>query len=100
ASLGALFAMNLCTGATVPMVQSWFNERIDSTRRATLLSFNTTFQTMGGSIGLLFAGKIADSAGIPFEWLIAGMISLCAAPIYVAARSRTAHAAAAASPAD
>ncbi|HVN63526.1 MAG TPA: MFS transporter [Candidatus Binataceae bacterium] len=88
ASLTALFAMNFCTGAMQPLVQSWFNERIDSSQRATLLSFSSTFQTLGGAIGLMFAGQIADSAGIPFEWLVAGMISLCAAPVYIAARTR------------
>ena len=71
-SLAMLFIMNLFTGAMMPLVQSWFNEQLESVNRATLLSFRTTFETMGGSIGLLFAGRIADTAGIPFEWQIAG----------------------------
>jgi MFS family permease len=85
-SLAMLFVMNLFTGAMMPLVQSWFNEQLESGNRATLLSFRTTFETMGGSIGLLFAGRIADTAGIPFEWQIAGLISLCAAPVYWAMR--------------
>jgi MFS family permease len=87
-SLAMLFVMNLFTGAMMPLVQSWFNEQLESVNRATLLSFRTTFETMGGSIGLLFAGRIADTAGIPFEWQIAGLISLCAAPVYWAMRRR------------
>ena len=83
-----LFIMNLFTGAMMPLVQSWFNEQLESGNRATLLSFRSTFETMGGSIGLLFAGRIADTAGIPFEWQIAGLISLCAAPVYWATRRR------------
>ena len=83
-----LFAMNVCTGAVMPMLQSWFNEQLESGNRATLLSFNSTFQTMGGAVGLLVAGRIADTAGIPFEWQIAGLISLCAAPVYWATRRR------------
>jgi len=87
-SLAMLFVMNLFTGAMMPLVQSWFNEQLESFNRATLLSFRSTFETMGGSIGLLFAGHIADTAGIPFEWQIAGLISLCAAPVYWAMRRR------------
>jgi MFS family permease len=87
-SLAMLFIMNLFTGAMMPLVQSWFNEQLESGNRATLLSFRSTFETMGGSIGLLFAGRIADTAGIPFEWQIAGLISLCAAPVYWATRRR------------
>jgi hypothetical protein len=48
---------------------------------------------------LLFAGRIADTAGIPFEWQIAGLISVCAAPVYWATRQRTRAAAALAIPA-
>jgi MFS family permease len=87
-SLAMLFTMNLFTGAMMPLVQSWFNEQLESGNRATLLSFRTTFETGGGSLGLLFAGRIADTAGIPFEWQIAGLISLCAAPVYWAMRRR------------
>ena len=85
-SLAMLFVMNLFTGAMMPLVQSWFNEQIEAGNRATLLSFNSTFQTMGGAMGLLVAGRIADTAGIPFEWQIAGLISVCAAPVYWATR--------------
>ncbi|HUO05462.1 MAG TPA: MFS transporter [Candidatus Binataceae bacterium] len=100
AALAMLFVMNFCTGAMQPLTQSWFNEQIDPENRATLLSFNSTFSTMGGAIGLMFAGRIADSAGIPFEWQIAGLISLCAAPIYWMARRRVSVASPVASQAD
>jgi MFS family permease len=89
-SLAMLFVMNLATGAMQPLVQSWFNEQVESGQRATLLSFSSTFQTMGGSMGLLAGGVIADTAGIPFEWQIAGLISLLAAPIYWSLRPRQA----------
>ncbi|HYL60431.1 MAG TPA: MFS transporter [Candidatus Acidoferrales bacterium] len=97
-SLAMLFGMNIFTGALQPLVQSWFNEQIESSNRATLLSFRSTFDTMGGAVGLLLAGRIADTAGIPFEWQIAGLISVCAAPLYWAIKpmvSRTVMAASA-----
>jgi MFS family permease len=87
-SLAMLFVMNLATGAMLPLLQSWFNEQIESSQRATLLSFSSTFQTLGGSLGLLLGGVIADTSGIPFAWQIAGLISLLAAPIYWSLRPR------------
>ncbi|HTR62396.1 MAG TPA: MFS transporter [Candidatus Binataceae bacterium] len=87
-SLAMLFAMNVATGGMQPLLQSWFNEQIESNQRATLLSFSSTFGTLGGSIGLLAGGVIADTSGIPFEWQIAGLISLVAAPVYWSLRPR------------
>lgn len=92
-SLAMLFGMNLFTGALMPLTQTWFNEQIESNNRATLLSFRSTFDTMGGAAGLLFAGHIADTAGIPFEWQIAGLISVCAAPLYWAIKPMVSRAA-------
>jgi MFS family permease len=92
-SLAMLFGMNLFTGALMPLTQTWFNEQIESDNRATLLSFRSTFDTMGGAAGLLFAGHIADTAGIPFEWQIAGLISVCAAPLYWAIKPMVSRAA-------
>jgi MFS family permease len=94
--LGVLFAMNVFTGALQPLVQSWFNEQIEAGQRATLLSFSSTFQTMGGAIGLLFAGRIADAVGIPLQWQTGGIILLCTIPFYLFARPRLAPAAVAA----
>ena len=60
-ALVSLFAMNLSAGAMQPLSQSWFNEHVEADDRATLLSFNSTFSTMGGSLGLLAAGRVADA---------------------------------------
>ncbi|HXN86865.1 MAG TPA: MFS transporter [Candidatus Binataceae bacterium] len=85
-----LFVMNICTGATVPMAQSWFNEQIESSQRATLLSFSSTFGTMGGSIGLIVNGYIADRQGLPMAWQFAGALTFVAIPCYLALRPRMA----------
>ncbi len=98
-ALALLFVLNVFTGGSQPLVQSWFNEHIESSQRATLLSFSSTFQTAGGSIGLIAAGVIADASGIPFEWQVAGLITLCAAPLYWSLRSRAQAESAVAAPA-
>jgi MFS family permease len=89
ASLTFLFVMNICTGAVTPLLQSWFNEQIESSQRATMLSFQSTFGTMGGSIGLIINGVIADRAGVGMAWQFAGALTLAAIPCYLAIRARS-----------
>ena len=90
-ALTFLFVMNICTGAITPMLQSWFNEQIESSQRATMLSFQSTFGTMGGSIGLIINGAIADRAGVGTAWQFAGALTLAAIPCYLAIRPRAAR---------
>ena len=89
----ALFAaFNFCWGSLMPLVQSWFNEQLEADERATLLSFNSTFATLGGSIGLLAGGVIADRAGIQATWQFCGLLLLAVVPCYLALRARRAPA--------
>jgi len=74
------FLMNVLVGAMMPLMQSWFNEQIVSEQRATLLSFNSTFATMGAATGLLSVGAYADVAGIPATWKVCSAIFLAAIP--------------------
>jgi hypothetical protein len=91
--LPLLTALNFCWGSLMPLVQSWFNEQLEADERATLLSFNSTFATLGGSVGLLVGGVIADRAGIQATWQFGGLLSLAVVPCYLALRPRKAHAA-------
>jgi MFS family permease len=84
------FLMNILIGAMMPMMQSWFNEQIASDDRATLLSFNSTFATMGAATGLLSVGAYADVAGIPATWKVCAVIFLAAMPCYWLIRPRPA----------
>jgi MFS family permease len=91
--LPILAALNFCWGSLMPLAQSWFNDQIGAAERATLLSFNTTFATLGGSMGLLAGGVIADRAGIQATWQFSGLLSLAVVPCYLALRTRRAPAA-------
>jgi MFS family permease len=79
--------LNACMGALLPFTQSWINEEIGADERATLLSFRSTFETLGGSLGLLSTGVIADRAGLQAAWRFAGILSLAALPCYLALRA-------------
>jgi MFS family permease len=92
------FVMNILIGAMMPLMQSWFNEQIASGDRATLLSFNSTFATMGAATGLLSVGAYADVAGIPATWKVCAVIFLAAMPCYWVIRSRKVAAADAVTP--
>jgi MFS family permease len=82
-------ALNGCMGAVLPFTQSWVNEEIAADQRATLLSFRSTFETLGGSLGLIVTGVIADRTGIPSAWRFAGLLTLATLPCYLALRRRT-----------
>jgi MFS family permease len=86
--VGCFFVMNILIGAMMPLMQSWFNEQIASDDRATLLSFNSTFATMGAATGLLSVGAYADVAGIPATWKVCAVIFLAAIPCYWVIRWR------------
>jgi MFS family permease len=75
----ALFGLNVCFGAVMPLMQTWFNEQIGAGERATLLSFESTFSTIGAAIGLLVGGRVADYGGLGAAWILAGVISISAA---------------------
>jgi MFS family permease len=81
--------LNAAMGALLPFAQSWINEEINADQRATLLSFRSTFETLGGSLGLLATGVVADRSGIPRAWQLAGLISIAALPCYLALRRPT-----------
>ena len=86
AVLAVLFVMNLCTGAMQPLQQSWYNEHIEARDRATLLSFQSTFCTLGGALGLLLNGFVADRWGLPMAWQVSGIVALGAMRCYMALR--------------
>ena len=80
--VGLFIMMNFAMGALDPLMRSWLNEQIGESNRATLLSFNSTFSTVGGSLGLLAVGAYADRAGIPATWQVSAIISLGMLPCF------------------
>jgi MFS family permease len=83
-ALAIFCTFNAFMGALLPFTQSWINDEITGEHRATLLSFRSTCETLGGSIGLLGSGVIADRAGLQTSWRFAGLLSLATLPCYLA----------------
>jgi MFS family permease len=86
--MGLFFAANMAAGSLGPVYLSWYNEEIDESRRATMLSFQTTFATFGSAAGLPIGGAIADRFGLAIAWKFGGVLSILASPFYLALRGR------------
>ncbi len=84
--LACLFAVNLLSGVSQPLVQAWFNEEIDASDRALLLSFQTTFVTLGNALSLIVNGLIVRRWGLMVGWCSLGFISFGAVACFVALR--------------
>ncbi len=98
-TLAMLFVMNMCSGAMQPVSQAWINEHLEAHNRATLLSFQSTFATFGGALGLILCGWIADRHGLLAGWAVAGTIGLLPSVFYWTLREAKLPAQAAVAPA-
>ena len=80
--LALFFGSTMCAGISLPVYMAWYNEHIEESHRATLLSFQSTCARLGAAIGLPLGGKIADAYGFAITWQVAGVLALLAAPCY------------------
>jgi predicted MFS family arabinose efflux permease len=55
-----------------PTQEAYLHERIPSHERATIMSFCSVSSHLGGAIGLLISGGIAQLFGISASWVVAG----------------------------
>ncbi|MDD5431113.1 MAG: MFS transporter [Candidatus Pacebacteria bacterium] len=63
-------------GMYTPLQDAYLNNNIPSSERATLISFNSMSSHIGGAIGLVMSGFIAQHFSIPTAWLFSGTILL------------------------
>lgn len=66
-------------GMYKPLRDAYLNDNIPSAERATLISFEAMSQHIGGVIGLLVSGLIAEYASISFAWILSGATLILAA---------------------
>ncbi|MCX6716698.1 MAG: MFS transporter [Candidatus Taylorbacteria bacterium] len=68
-----LFMMHeMPRGSWSPLIDSYLQKRIPSEERATISSFCSIAPHIGGAIGLLFSGLIAQYFGVTASWIVAG----------------------------
>lgn len=79
----ALFAVfGVTFGIVGPVRQAFINTQIPSTERATVLSLDSFFADVGGSIGQPSLGWIAKVASIPVGYLVGSVVVSVAIPLY------------------
>ena len=67
---------------------SIFHDHIPDDKRSTLLSFASLMQGLGGLVGMLFIGYIADIFGIAMAWKVGSVFLFGASLIYITLQSR------------
>jgi len=61
-------------GMFKPLKQAYLNKRIESDKRATVLSFDSMISRGGAFVGLLLSGYLAENYSISLSWLTSGII--------------------------
>jgi len=64
----------IARGIFRPLKNVYLNENIPSKERATIISFESMSYRVGGMIGLIFSGFIAENISITSAWLLSGGI--------------------------
>ncbi len=75
-----LFVFN---GMSNPPYLTVFNAQISEQQRSTLLSFQSLFEQLGGLIGSLLLGYIANTLSIPIAWSLGAEILVISSLSYV-----------------
>lgn len=78
AALGIFLTFEILRGAYKPMTDTLINREIPSRERTTILSFANMAFSVGGWLGLLLSGYLAEKINIPFAWLTSGALLLTA----------------------
>lgn len=86
AALVLLVVWALTTAAVGPMRQALLNGVIPSGQRATVLSFDSLMQSLGGAVTQPALGRLADAQGYGASYVASGAIAALAVPFVLLAR--------------
>jgi MFS family permease len=78
----AFLLHELGRGMFNPIKQNYMNNRIESEKRATLLSLESMFTKLGAFVGLIASGFLANSFSIAWTWLFSGVVLLIGVIIF------------------
>lgn len=73
-AIGVFLLHEVSRGLFRPLKDVYLNDNIPSKERATLISFESMSHHIGGMIGLLFSGFLAEYASIATAWMLSGGI--------------------------
>ena len=84
-AIGLWCVWSLMFGMLGPIRSGFINEHIPSAQRATLLSLDSLFGDVGGSIGQPALGWVATAVSLPVAWALGSIAFLGATPLYLRA---------------
>jgi MFS family permease len=74
-------------GATAPVHYGMVHRAVESSHRATVVSANSLTSQVGGALGGIVLGALADATSISTAMLVAAVVLAAAAPLYLVGRS-------------
>jgi MFS family permease len=78
-------AFSFGMGVSGPVRQAFINTQIPSAQRATVLSLDSFFADVGGSVGQPGLGWIAQATSIPVGWVVGAIAMVASVPLYLRA---------------
>ncbi|NTW28616.1 MAG: MFS transporter [Coriobacteriia bacterium] len=84
-AIGLWLLWGVLFGLSGPLRAGFVNEHIPSAERATMLSIDSLFGDVGGSVGQPALGYLSGRFGISAGWLVGALFVGAAAPFYVRA---------------
>lgn len=75
-ALVLFLAHELGRGAFQPIKEAYLHDAIPKKERATISSFESVSHHLGGAVGLVASGLLAQYGSIPLAWMLSGMM-LC-----------------------
>lgn len=73
-ALSIFLAHEIARGMYNPLRDVYLNDNIPSKERATLISFNAISHHIGGMLGLLVSGAVAEYLSLPSAWIFSGIV--------------------------
>ncbi len=80
-SLALFYAHELGRGAFGPIKTAYLHDNIPSKERATVVSFESISHHVGGAVGLVLSGALAEYGSIPLAWIVSGGTLLIVAAV-------------------
>jgi predicted MFS family arabinose efflux permease len=90
-ALAAFWAMVLVTSANRPIYEVWLNQNVKSEVRATLLSMSSQIAALGGMLGGVALGALANAFTTRSAMVAIGLVVVPALALFARAGRRGAH---------
>lgn len=85
-ALALLFLAGVAMGVQMPVRQAYFHEVVPSDRRATVVSFDSMVSGVGGALGQVSLGALADRDGYSAGYVVGGAVTLLSIPLVALVR--------------